>query len=338
MRTRIFCFFSTGFIFSILTSACLGSFASPTVTPTLTSTPIPPPTKTPTIIPSPTVTPSPTPEGATSFDSASNQYIRKENGKTYYWIPIQINAYDNQEGHWFELRNLNDIPLIGHEENYFDLPNSMLMEAYVLDNQVLQQQSGGMYIRHPGGTTVYRTMQDKTASFNGMLLTELFHRLYGEDANVKENWTSYRSKLEDGDLSLLFTTSSGKYEYKPFQGGTYMALVVPWELSDPIKDPQFMDFYAGSHGRSITLGDADGNLIAIIASEEPIDTLVDYKIRGLLLCPWIQVILSEDVSHEFYKNKYGPCSQRMMELVDWAGRGPVYDPTHNRYIEIIREH
>ena len=332
--------------FAVLLSSCFGAVTAPASAPIPTFTRTPPATNTPTITPSPSATPPPTPVGATSFDSASGRYVKADNGRTFYWMPLQINAADSQEGHWFELRNLNDLPLLDHVVSYFP-SDKMFMEVLVLDDEALQNSSSEMYLHHPDSAPLYKADGDRVGSFCLELLHWLFLRTYGEGSDPKfrsqfkmEHYADFRDELDRGSLSLPFTTPTGDYVYEPFKRGVYRVLVVPWEASDPAKDPRFMEYWGGDHhGRSMTLGDADGNLLVVIASKEPINLLSDKKVLGFLLVPLIRVLLSEDQSEEYYINevRYQFINKINLEILASAGSGPASDPTHHRYIEIVRD-
>jgi len=297
MKTGAYNFLIAFFIFIILLDSCSSAPITNSPAPISTIARSPTSTNTPTITSTPTETPDPNkPADATGFDSTSGYYTKTNNGTTYYWIQIQINANDAAKGHWFASHMTGDksIPLIDHNADLYadwpvagDYPDMMRMNVYFIDG--LKQLQGEGYLFHPDGTSFYSTStkyyssgQLKSCSFTSQLVQALSVKYTGHYCapfekhcnQTPDDASNFLQGAKNGTASLSFSEPTNtkdksnkavytNYEWYPSKG--YDVFIVNWDDADPSKDPTFYDIQLPTfelRGKELSIG---GKLISIAA-------------------------------------------------------------------------
>ncbi|HEY5913014.1 MAG TPA: hypothetical protein VJA21_20680 [Verrucomicrobiae bacterium] len=226
---------------------------------------------TPTITPTATATSVPTPDGATAYDARSGAFIKTAQGKTYQWIPIQINSNDSAAGHWFESRiaGLKSMPLLDAAANPYNpapsLPSMLPMQLYFIED--LRQLTSVGYLYHPDAREYYAKRPGnedawlaKGCSLTAQITRALARRVAGRACAKRvceptsDEQASTLKALAAGSLILPFDVSTdagakpgsaprSEYEWNVSKG--YRVYVINWEDADTALDPAFAESEAG---------------------------------------------------------------------------------------------
>lgn len=288
---HLFCLF----LLSVFLVSCANAVTSPpefteTIPPTSTVEP------TATIALTPTETPDPNmPPGATGFDE-KGQYIKETAEGTFTWTE-KTDAITGEIVFSEWTRPITDeegIPVVDFV--YDDIKDIGSIHVYVSD-KVIESANLPLFV-HTNKTPEQGNDNDLTSR----AIVTIFERVNSRSPSGPE-MHDFLTKMLNGDISIDFFTvdPSQTYSVKFNPDFRPQVFVTDWDSLEG--EPDITNNPIGISLRSKILGvDEDGNLMGVIATNVPLDTLTEEQWVEIILFHTASVIDRPDQTEQFFNS------------------------------------